>query len=212
MPENTHATAESHEYDRFLELAVENADYDRVDEFLTDRVAFTPREWAIARLCSDFRTGTGVEMTRIGENLPDLVPFMSEPYSRQAVYGARRSFEEKVRIGGATFLYGAYSEFFTADELADLMYESVETAKFLLEVEGADVSLEDELTAEERVREAMQEVREASAELRYDRCPHCGEGLGRGAGGTAVAEDGEGPVDADAGEDPEAPEDGETAG
>ena len=178
MPENTHATPQSHEYDRFAELAVESVDYDRVDEFLNNRVSFTPREWAIARLCADFRTGTGVEMTKIGENLPELVPFMSEPYSRQAVYQARRDFEEKVRIAGATFLYGAYSEFVTADELDDLMYEAVETAKFLLEVEGADVSLEDELTTEERVRTAMQEVREASVELRYDRCPHCGEQLG----------------------------------
>lgn len=181
MPENTHATPESHEYDRFAELAVDEVEYDRVAEFLDDRVTFTPREWAVARLCADFRTGTGVEMTRIGEHLPELVPFMSEPYSRQAVYQGRRDFEEKVRVAGATFLYGAYSEFFTADELDDLMYESVETAKFLLEVEGADVSLEDELTTEERVREAMRDIREASAELRYDRCPHCGEELGEEA-------------------------------
>ena len=178
MPENTHATPESQEYDRFAELAVDRVEYVRVDEFLDDRVTFTPREWAVARLCADFRTGTGVEMTRIGEHLPELVPFMSEPYSRQAVYQARRDFEEKVRVAGATFLYGAYSELFTADELDDLMYESVETAKFLLEVEGADVSLEDELRTEERVREAMREIREASAELRYDSCPHCGEDLG----------------------------------
>lgn len=181
MPENTHAARESHEYDRFAELAVDRVDYDRVAEFLDDRVAFTPREWAIARLCADFRTGTGVEMTRIGEHLPELVPFMTDQYSRQAVYQARRDFEAKVRVAGATFLYGAYTELFTADELEDLMYESVETAKFLLEVEGADVSLQDELVAEERVREAMREVREASAELRYDRCPHCGEDLGEEA-------------------------------
>jgi len=178
MPENTHTTPESYEYDRFAELAVDGADYERVDAFLSDRVAFTPREWAVARLCSDFRTGTGVEMTKVGEHLPELVPFMSEPYTRQAVYQARNDFERKVRVAGATFLYGAYAEFFTADELDDLMYEAVETAKFLLEVEGADVSYDDEVAAEKRVREAMREIRAASVELRYDRCPHCGEALG----------------------------------
>jgi hypothetical protein len=177
MPENTHAVPDSNEYDRFEALDVESADYDRVAEFLRGRVAFTPREWAIARLCSDFRTGTGVEMTKIGRNLPDLVPFMPERYTRQAVYQARRDFEEKVRVAGATFLYGAYSEFFTADELDEIMYEAVETAKFLLEVEGADLSYDEEVATEERVRLAMQEVREASAELRYDRCPRCGEEL-----------------------------------
>jgi hypothetical protein len=188
MPENARAAREgadheydSHEYDRFAELAVDGVEYDRVAEFLDDRVTFTPREWAVARLCADFRTGTGVEMTRIGEHLPELVPFMTDPYSRQAVYQARRDFEEKVRVAGATFLYGAYSGFFTADELDDLIYESVETAKYLLEVEGADVSLEEELRTEERVRDAMREIREASAELRYDRCPHCQEDLGEEA-------------------------------
>jgi hypothetical protein len=188
MPENARAAREgadheydSHEYDRFAELAVDEVEYGRVADFLDDRVTFTPREWAVARLCADFRTETGVEMTRIGEHLPELVPFMTDPYSRQAVYQARRDFERKVRVAGATFLYGAYSGFFTADELDDLMYESVKTAKFLLEVEGADVSLEEELRTEERVRDAMREIREASAELRYDRCPHCQEDLGEEA-------------------------------
>ncbi len=178
MPDETKAIVPSSisEYDRFDRL--EGAEYDRVNEFLKDRVAFTAREWAVTRLCADFRTKTGVEMTNVGEHLPDLVPFMDEPYTRQAVYQARRDFESKVRSAGATFLYGAYGDFFTADEVDDLMFEATETAKFLLEVEGATLPYDEEVAAEDRVRAAMQAVHESSVDLRYDRCPHCGERLG----------------------------------
>ncbi|WP_339103481.1 DUF5806 family protein [Haloterrigena salinisoli] len=181
MPEDTHssATSSATDTDRFERL--EGADYDRVNEFLRDRVAFTAREWAIARLCADFRTGTGVEMTTLGENLPDLVPFMDDRYTRQSVYQTRRSFEEKVREAGATFLYGAYADFFTADEIDDIAYEATEIARFLIEVEGASLSHQTELDADERIRNAMEAVHRASRDLRYDRCPNCGERLGEDA-------------------------------
>jgi hypothetical protein len=162
-------------YDRFQKM--DRAGYDRVNEFLRDRTYITAREWAIARLCADFRTATGVEMTKIGEHLPELVPFMTDTYTPQAVNQARSAFEEKVRMAGATFLYGAMSGFFTADELDDLMYEVTEVAKFLLEVEGVDLSVEEELDAEDRISGVMREVREASEALRYESCPHCGEQL-----------------------------------
>ncbi len=162
------------EYARFSKM--DGAQYDRVNEFLRDRTYVTAREWAIARLCADFRTETGVEMTKIGENLPELVPFMTDTYSPQAVNQARSAFEDKVRMAGATFLYGAMSGFFTADELDDLMYEVTEVAKFLLEVEGVDLAVEEELEAEERISSVMRDVRSASDELRHDgtECPKCG--------------------------------------
>lgn len=128
----------------------------------------TAREWAIARLCADFRTETGVEMTKIGNNLPELVPFMTDTYTPQAVNQARSAFRDKVRKSGATFLYGAMSGFFTAEELDEMMYEVTEIAKFLLEVEGVDLSVEEELEAEERISSVMREVREASTELRQE--------------------------------------------
>jgi hypothetical protein len=156
--------ADVRKYERFKKM--DGAQYDRVNEFLRDRTYITAREWAIARLCSDFRTETGVEMTKIGENLPELVPFMTDTYTPQAVNQARASFEEKVRMAGATFLYGAMSGFFTAEELDDMMYEVTEVAKFLLEVEGVDMGVETELDAEERISTVMREVRAASAELR----------------------------------------------
>ncbi|MFB6281246.1 MAG: DUF5806 family protein [Haloferacaceae archaeon] len=153
-------------YERFTKM--DGAEYERVNGFLRDRTYITAREWAIARLCADFRTETGVEMTKIGENLPELVPFMTDTYTPQAVNQARASFEDKVRTAGATFLYGAMCGFFTAEELDDLMYEVTEVAKFLLEVEGVDLAVEEELDAERRVSEVMREVREASAELRAE--------------------------------------------
>jgi hypothetical protein len=165
------------EYNRFSKM--DGAQYDRVNEFMRDRTYITAREWAIARLCADFRTETGVEMTKIGENLPELVPFMTGSYSPQAVNQARTAFEDKVRMAGATFLYGAMCDFFTADELDDLMYEVTEVAKFLLEVEGVDLAVEEELDAEERISSVMRDVRQASDELRHDHaeCPNCGHEL-----------------------------------
>ncbi|MEZ3143280.1 DUF5806 family protein [Halobaculum sp. MBLA0143] len=162
------------QYDRFQKM--DRAEYDRVNEFLRDRTYVTAREWAIARLCADFRTDTGVEMTKIGENLPELVPFMTDTYTPQAVNQARHSFEEKIRKSGATFLYGAMSGFFTAEDLDEMMYDVTEIAKFLLEVEGVDLAVEEELEAEDRISSVMREVQEASAEVRGDevKCPECG--------------------------------------
>jgi len=164
-------------YTRFSKI--DGATYDRANEFLRDRTYITAREWAIARLCADFRTETGVEMTKIGENLPELVPFMTDTYSPQAVNQARASFDEKVRKAGATFLYGAMCDFYTAEELDELMYEITEVAKFLLEVEGVELTVDEELDTEERISSVMREVRESSAALRHDElhCPNCGHEL-----------------------------------
>ena len=161
-------------YERFTKI--DGARYERVNEFLRDRTYVTAREWAIARLCADFRTETGVEMTKIGENLPELVPFMTDTYTPQAVNQARYSFEEKVTKAGATFLYGAMSGFFTAEDLDEMMYEVTEVAKFLLEVEGVDLAVADELEAEDKISEVMRDVRASSADLRGEevRCPECG--------------------------------------
>ena len=161
-------------YARFKK--VDRAEYDRVNQFLRDRTYITAREWAIARLCADFRTETGVEMTKIGEHLPELVPFMTEPYTPQAVNQARHAFEEKVRKAGATFLYGAMCDFFTAEQLDDVLYEATEVARFLLEVEGVELELDEELAAEDRIATVMREVGAASDELRHEgaTCPSCG--------------------------------------
>lgn len=169
---------EVRKYDRFKK--VDRAEYDRVNDFIRKRTYITAREWAIARLCSDFRTETGVEMTLIGENLPRLVPFMEDTYTPQAVNQARSAFEDKVKMAGSTFLYGAMSGFFTTEELDEMMYEVSETARFLLEVEGVEIGVEHETEVQDRISDAMRDIRESSRELRGEeddethRCPECG--------------------------------------
>jgi len=145
---------------------VDGSAYRRVNQFLRKHTYITAREWAIARLCSDFTTRGGAEMTFIGENLPELVPFMIDTYSPQAVNQARSSFKRKVRKSGATFFYGALCGFFTADELDDILFESSEIARFLLEIEGTSVDIDDEIDIEDRITEVMRSVAEAASMLR----------------------------------------------
>jgi hypothetical protein len=57
------------------------------------------------------------------------------------------------------------------------MYEATEVAKFLLEVEGVELSVDEELAAEDQISDVMRDVRDHSAALRHDECPHCGEDL-----------------------------------
>lgn len=138
---------------------IQNAEYDRVNDFLKARTTFTAREWAIARACQDFRTPTGVPMQTVGENLPELVPFVTEEYSGQSVSSAKSRFDEKVQKAANTTLYGSLSGFYTADELDEILYEAVETAKFLIEVEGGTIDAETEQRVERQLLEYMHEVR-----------------------------------------------------
>lgn len=59
------------------------------------------------------------------------------------------------------------------------MYESTEVAKFLLEVESIDLSLNEELEAEDRISSIMRDVRRAAIKLRHEdnHCPECGQPL-----------------------------------
>lgn len=144
---------------------VDGATYNKVNQFLRKRTYITAREWAIARLCTDFRTRSGAEMTFIGQNLPRLVPFMQEPYSPQAVNQARNSFKKKVYKAGATFFYGAMCGFFTSEELDDLLFEASEVARFLLEVERTSLEIDEEIEIEDRITEVMRSVGKAAAHI-----------------------------------------------
>jgi len=59
-----------------------------------------------------------------------------------------------------------------------MMYEVSETARFLLEVEGAEVDVDREMEVEDRISNAMREIRQSSEELRSEEksheCPNCG--------------------------------------
>ena len=151
---------EINKYKKFKK--VDGATYRKVNQFLRKRTYITAREWALARLCTDFRTSGGAEMTFIGNHLPDLVPFMEETYSPQAVNQARNSFKKKVRKSSATFFYGAMCGFFTTDELDDLLFEASEVARFLLEVEGTTLDIDEEIDIEDRITKVMRSVGEAA--------------------------------------------------
>jgi hypothetical protein len=141
---------------------VDGATYRKVNQFLRKRTYITAREWALARLCTDFRTTGGAEMTFIGQHLPQLVPFMEDTYTPQAVNQARNSFKKKVRKASATFFYGAMCGFFTTDELDDLLFEASEVARFLLEVEGTTLDIDEEIEIEDRITKVMRSVGEAA--------------------------------------------------
>jgi hypothetical protein len=151
---------EINKYKKFKK--VDGATYRKVNQFLRKRTYITAREWALARLCTDFRTSGGAEMTFIGKHLPELVPFMEDTYSPQAVNQARNSFKKKVRKSSATFFYGAMCGFFTTDELDDLLFEASEVARFLLEVEGTTLDIDEEIDIEDRITKVMRAVGEAA--------------------------------------------------
>ncbi len=72
---------EINKYKKFKK--VDGATYRKVNQFLRKRTYITAREWAIARLCTDFRTKGGAEMTFIGQHLPELVPSCRNPTPRK---------------------------------------------------------------------------------------------------------------------------------
>jgi hypothetical protein len=158
--DDSHIRQEINKYKKFKK--VDGATYRKVNQFLRKRTYITAREWALARLCTDFRTSGGAEMTFIGKNLPELVPFMEDTYTPQAVNQARNSFKKKVRKASATFFYGAMCGFFTTDELDDLLFEASEVARFLLEVEGTTLDIDEEIDIEDRITKVMRSVGEAA--------------------------------------------------
>lgn len=164
-------------YERFKKL--EKEDYEDVNNFLREKTYITAREWAISRLCADFRTETGIEMKKIGENLPELVPFMQDTYTPQAVNQARSSFIDKIKKSGATFLYGSMSGLFSSKELDKTINESIETARFLIEIEGDNVDKSQVEKSQRMVASAMREVLDSSKKIREKEktheCPNCGK-------------------------------------
>lgn len=149
-------------FQKFTKLA--RKDYGEVTRFLKERTHLTAREWVIARLCAEFRNDRGqAEMTWIGEHLPELAPFMLEPYSRQEVSNARAAFKDKIRRSGATFFYAYYSGLVDMNEMIDVIHTMVEDIGFLLDVEG-DETGEVNTEVQAQVAEVLRRINEALAE------------------------------------------------
>lgn len=120
---------------------MDNKSYSDVTRYLKETTHLTAREWMIGRLCADFKNlSNQSEMTWIGENLPDLVPFMDEPYSRQEVSNAHATFKKKVQRSGTTFFYAYYAGLISKDEMLSIIHKIVSNIQDLIETEGGEVS------------------------------------------------------------------------
>ena len=121
-------------YEKFKKI--DKKDHSEVTRLLKKTTHFTAREWVIARLCADFKNVHGQsEMTWIGKNLPELVPFFTEPYSRQEVSSARASFKRKLERSGTTLFYSYYSGLITKNEMLEIITNMTKNINILLDME-----------------------------------------------------------------------------
>ena len=112
--------------------------YSEVNDALKELTHLTAREWAIARLCADFKDRGRSQMTWIGENLPELVPFMEGKYQRQDVSSAQAAFKRKVVRSGTTFFYAYYSGLITLEEMLAAVQTIVRNIEMLKRIEGSE--------------------------------------------------------------------------
>lgn len=139
--------------------------YDDVSRFLKDSTNFTAREWVIARLCSDHRDHLNrAEMKWIGENLPDLVPFMNEEYSRQEVSNARAAFKNKVKKACVTFFYAYYAGLISQDEIIDIIHSASDDVGRLLDMEGEAVGDDHSTEVQQAVVDVLRRMNELKDE------------------------------------------------
>ena len=130
--------------------------------FLKKRTHLTAREWAIARLCADFQHSGISEITRIGANLPDLIPFMKEPYSRQAVSMARSAFKKKVLKSGTTFFYAYYAGLISMEDIIDMIHQIAENIEYLLNVGEGEIPKGDvDVEVQQEVVNVLKQINEA---------------------------------------------------
>jgi hypothetical protein len=157
--------ADANKYARFQKFNKNT--YEQVNDALKQRTHLTAREWAIARLCADFKAEDGkTPMTWIGEHLPELVPFMDEPYQRQDVASAEAAFKRKVTRSGTTFFYAYYTGLISLEEMLDIIQKVIKNIEALKRIEGTepgDVSIDvQQMMAEtlRRITEKLNEVTE----------------------------------------------------
>ena len=120
--------------------------YAEVNDTLKELTHLTAREWAIARLCADFKDRGRSQMTWIGENLPELVPFMNEKYARQDVSSAEAAFKRKVIRSGTTFFYAYYAGLISIEEMLDMVQGIIRNIEELKRIEGSEVPDEETST------------------------------------------------------------------
>ncbi|MBC7114027.1 MAG: hypothetical protein PWR09_882 [Archaeoglobi archaeon] len=134
----------------------------RLTEFLKRYTHFTAREWIVARVCSMMRDERGrIAMKEVGERLPEMTDVVREQYSRQEVSNVWNIFKKKMIRSGATFLYPYYAGIVSREEMLEIIGETIENIKRLLEFEereGEDVDEEIQRILTEILREVNREV------------------------------------------------------
>ncbi|MCD4704276.1 MAG: DUF5806 family protein [Methanosarcinaceae archaeon] len=147
-------------YEKFKKM--ETRSYSEVTQYLKKNTHLTAREWMIARLCADFKTiSNHSEMTWIGQNLPELVPFVEEPYTRQEVSNALATFKKKVRRSGNTFFYAYYAGLIDKNEMIQIIHKMVSDIKELMEIEGGDVSPEHATEVQMMIADVLRRINES---------------------------------------------------
>jgi arsenate reductase-like glutaredoxin family protein len=147
-------------YQKFKKM--DNKSYSDVTRFLKETTHLTAREWVTARLCADFKNlSNQSEMTWIGENLPALVPFMDEGYSRQEVSNARSSFKKKIQRSGSTFFYAYYAGLITQDEMITIIHKIVVDIKKLMNTEGSEVPEEHATDVQILIADVLRKINES---------------------------------------------------
>ncbi|MDI6888774.1 MAG: DUF5806 family protein [Methanocellales archaeon] len=148
----------ANKYQKFKML--DKQQYAEVTRFLKKCTHLTAREWAIARLCADHRSATNhAEMTWIGAHLPELVPFMNEPYSRQAVAAAHAMFKDKVLRSGTTFFYAYYSGLISMEDTVDMIHQIAENIGHLLSAgEGKTPKGDVDAEVQRKVAEVLRQI------------------------------------------------------
>ncbi|MGB3907287.1 MAG: DUF5806 family protein [Methanomethylovorans sp.] len=153
-------------YQKFRKM--DGKKYLDVTRFLKRTTHLTAREWVIAHLCADFKDASNrSEMTWIGSNLKQLVPFMDEDYTRQEVSNARASFKKKVQRSGTTFFYAYYAGLITQEEMIGMIHKMVQDLKKLIETEGGDVPTEHATEVQMLVADVLRKINESMEEDYY---------------------------------------------
>ncbi len=154
---------DANKYARFQKF--DKNTYEQVNDTLKRRTHLTAREWAIARLCADFKADGKVPMTWIGDHLPELVPFMDKPYGRQDVSSAEAAFKRKVARSGTTFFYAYYTGLISLEEMLAIIQEVIKNIEALKRIEGSepgDVNVEVQQMMAETLRRITEKLNEVS--------------------------------------------------
>lgn len=153
-------------YHKFRKM--DSKKYLDVTRFLKKTTHLTAREWVIAHLCADFKdTHNRSEMTWIGANLKQLVPFMDEDYTRQEVSNARASFKKKVQRSGTTFFYAYYAGLITQEEMITMIHKMVQDMKKIIDTEGGEIPAEHATEVQMLVADVLRRINESMEEDYY---------------------------------------------